>query len=206
MALSLWKGWGVRILLVEDHPIVRLGLRAAIEAEPDLTVAGEAATVEDGARAARELAPDLVILALRLEGELRGPELCREIKRLPQPPAVLVYTAFDSAADASASYLARADGFLHRRTASDLLLRSIRDTGAGRRVWVPREPVSEEGRSRPDPAAGLTPREHEVLGLILLRYSNAQIAERLQLRLPTVKTHVRGLLRKLGMSSRRELF
>jgi DNA-binding NarL/FixJ family response regulator len=196
----------VRILLVEDHPIVRLGLRTAIEAEPDMTVAGEAETAEDAVRAVARLRPDLVILALRLEGELSGPGVCREIKERPRPPAVLVYTAFDSAADASASYLAGADGFLHRRTAPDRLLGSIRDTHAGRRVWVPREQVAEPGAAGQDPAAELTPRERQVLGLILLRCSNVQIAERLGLRLPTVKTHVRGLLRKLGVRSRRDLF
>lgn len=196
----------MRILLVEDHPIVRLGLRAVIEGEPDMTVAGEAETAGDAVRAAEDLAPDLVILALRLEGELSGPALCRTLKARPDPPAVLVYTAFDSAADASASYLAGADGFLHRRTAPDRLLSSIRDTHAGRRVWVPREQVPHTGAVDPDLTAELTAREQEVLGLILLRCSNAQIADRLGLRLPTVKSHVRGLLRKLGASSRRELF
>lgn len=185
---------------------MRLGLRTAIAAEPDMAVAGEAETAADALRAADETAPDLVILALRLEGELSGPDVCRELKQRPRPPAVLVYTAFDSAADASASYLAGADGFLHRRTAPDRLLRSIRDTGAGRRVWVPREQVGDGQDAAPDPASRLTRREREVLGLILLRCSNAQIAERLGLALPTVKTHVRGLLRKLGAASRRELF
>jgi DNA-binding NarL/FixJ family response regulator len=197
----------MRILLVEDHPIVRLGLRTAIEAEPDMTVVGEAETAEDAVRGVARLAPDLVILALRLEGERSGPDVCRALKARPGPPAVLVYTAFDSAADASASYLAGADGFLHRRTAPGRLLSSIRDTYAGRRVWVPREQVPNGGDAAvPDVSAELTARESEVLGLILLRYSNAQIAERLGLRLPTVKTHVRGLLRKLGVRSRRELF
>jgi DNA-binding NarL/FixJ family response regulator len=196
----------VRILLVEDHPIVRLGLRTAIEAEPDMTVAGEAETPEEAVRAVAELRPDLVILALRLEGERSGPEVCRALKARPRPPAVLVYTAFDSAADASASYLAGADGFLHRRTAPDRLLTSIRDTHAGRRVWVPREQVPAGSAPGADPSAELTAREREVLGLILLRCSNAEIAERLGLRLPTVKSHVRGLLRKLGARSRRELF
>ncbi len=197
----------MRILLVEDHPIVRLGLKAAIETQPDMRVVGEAETAADGARAARALRPAVVVLALRLEGELCGPDLCREIKRAARPPAVLVYTAFDSAADASASYLAGADGFLHRRTAPDRLLTSIRDTHAGRRVWVPREhPGESPTTATSPPSARLTPREHEVLGLILLRNTNAQIAERLSLALPTVKTHVRGVLRKLGAGSRRDLF
>lgn len=197
----------MRILLVEDHPIVRLGLRAAVEAEPDMKIVGEVGAVAEAIRAVHVLRPDVVILALRLEGELRGPEVCRVVKRLPEPPAVLVYTAFDSAADASACFLAGADAFVHRRTDRRQLVTSIRDTYRGRRVWMPQgAPAEGAARARQHGAPGLTPREEEVLGLLLLRYTNAQIGETLQLRLPTVKTHVRGLLRKLGIASRRDLF
>ncbi|WP_405721072.1 response regulator [Streptomyces sp. NBC_00046] len=200
-------GAEMRILLVEDHPIVRLGLRAAVEMEPDMTIVGEAGTVADAIAAAHALTPSVLILALRLEGELRGAEVCRVVKRLPQPPAVLVYTAFDSAADASTCFLAGADAFVHRRTDRRQLITSIRDTYRGRRVWMPSAaPAEGAARARPRGAPGLTPREEEVLGLMLLRYSNAQIGETLQLQLPTVKTHVRGLLRKLGLASRRDLF
>lgn len=197
-----------RILLVEDHPIVRLGLKTVIDAQPDMTVAGEAETIAEAVQLARDLAPDLVILALRLEGELRGIEICREIKNLPQAPAVLVYSSFNRSEDVSASFLAGSDSFVYKGAASARLLDSVRDTLAGERVWLtgvePKDQSSRLQRSVED--SGLTAREREVLGFMLQRYTNSAIADELYIELPTVKTHVRSILRKLGLSSRRELF
>jgi two-component system response regulator DevR len=197
-----------QIMLVEDHPIVRLGIKTVVEAQPDMTVTGEAETIAEAVPLARALAPDLVILALRLEGELRGIEVCREIKNLPQAPAVLVYSSFNRGEDVSASFLAGSDSFVYKGAPSARLLASVRDTLAGQRVWVTGvEPKDQSSRLRRSvEASGLTTREREVLGFMLQRYTNSAIADELYIELPTVKTHVRGILRKLGLSSRRELF
>lgn len=197
-----------RIVLVEDHPIVRLGLRTALDSQPDLTVAGEAETVAGAVPLTRSLSPDLVILALRIEGELRGIELCREIKNLPAAPAVLVYSSFNRTQDVSASFLSGADSFVFKGASSERLLAGVRDTLAGKRVWVTGT-EAERRRSqlkRSIDAAGLTPREHEVLGLMVQHYRNSAIAGELHIELPTVKTHVSNILRKLGLTSRRDLF
>lgn len=196
-----------RILLVEDHPIARLGLMTVIEAQPDMTVVGEAATVADAAASAEALAPALVILALRLEGELHGIELCREIKNLPTAPAVLIYSSFNSSEDVSASFLSGADGFVHKGAEPGRLLSGIRDVRADRPVWVTGETVEQSMQLRRAVAgSGLTRREREVLGFMLQHFTNSQIAGELFIELTTVKTHVSSVLRKLGKQSRRDLF
>jgi two-component system response regulator DevR len=198
----------LRITLVEDHPIVRLGLKTVIDAQPDMTVVGEAETVADGIRRAADDGPDLVILALRLQGELRGIELCREIKNLPRAPAVLIYSSFNSSEDLSSSFLSGADGFVHKGADFERLLASVRAAHAGRRPWVPGAEAKEQGArlGHAVEESGLTPRELQVLGFMLQHLTNSDIAKELYVELSTVKTHVSSILRKLGLSSRRELF
>jgi two-component system response regulator DevR len=196
----------LRIMLVEDHPIVRLGLKTIIDAQPDMTVISEAETVADGVRLATTGDPDLVILALRLQGELRGIELCREIKNLPRAPTVLVYSSFNSSKDLSSSFLSGADGFVHKGTASERLLSSVRAAHAGKRPWVSGVEAKGQSARLPVEESSLTPREQEVLGFMLQHFTNSEIAKELYVELPTIKTHVSSILRKLGLSSRRELF
>lgn len=198
----------LQILVVEDHPVVRYGLKSVIDAQPDMMVVAEAATVADAVREAEVSRPDLVILALRLEGRLDGIELCRDLRGGPRSPFVLVYTAFNSTANVSACYLAGADGFVFKGSPTGRLLSSIRDLRDGQRVWV----MGRESQDQVDTLekvveeSGLTTREHEVLGFILQHLSNAEIANELVIELSTVKTHVRNILNKLNVSSRRDLF
>ncbi|SFC98270.1 response regulator [Streptomyces aidingensis] len=194
----------VRVMLVEDHPVVRLGLRTVIETQADLRVVAEAASAAEALRLARERRPELVVLALRLEGAFQGAEICRSVKRLPQPPPVLVYTAYNAPEQVTASFFAGADGFLYKGGSSASLLTAIRAVRQGQRVW---QPLTGEvpGGPGPEAAPALTAREREVLGLMLLHRSNRQIADALHLELSTVKSHVRGVLRKLGIATRREL-
>lgn len=194
------------IVLVDDHPVVRLGLRAVLAEEPDLAVVAEATRVEDAVRAVDLQRPDLVVLDVRLEGRPSGPDLCRTLKGSPARPAVLVLTARAAAEEITAMYLAGADSFVDQTTPAAELVASVRATLDGRRVWVPRPRPSA---ARPREGAGphrLTPREREVLGLLLQRRTNAEIADVLHLGLPTVKTHVSAVLRKLGLTRRHDLF
>lgn len=197
----------VRVLLVEDHPVVRLGLRTILAAQPDgfeLDEAEEAATCLQ----LLERGPALVLMPLRLEGELKGVELCREIKSRDPDVAVLIYTAYASREDASTAYLSGADSFLYKGAPETRLLDAIRTTLAGGRVWAldrderQRLATFERGVA----SSGLTAREAEVLGFMLQRYTNAEIARELYIEVPTVKSHVSSILQKLGISSRRELF
>lgn len=197
----------VRVLLVEDHPIVLLGLRTVVTAQPDLEVVGEAGTAAEVMASTGELHPDLVVLPLRLEGELKGVELCREIKSACHA-RVLIYTSYNSGEDAAACLLSGADSFVYKGENSGRLLNSMRATATGRRVWLlGGENTEQSDRMRQLVAAsGLTRREQEVLGFMLQRFTNAQIANELFVELPTVKTHVSAILRKLGLRSRQELF
>ncbi|MBB4935027.1 NarL family two-component system response regulator LiaR [Lipingzhangella halophila] len=198
----------IEILLVEDHPLVRLGLRTVIDAQPDMRVVGESASADSAVAAAQELTPELVILPLRLEGELRGVELCRELKSARPAVRVLIYTSYNSAEDASASFLSGADSFVYKGEESARLLDTLRATAAGRRTWLLGVETQDQSARLEDAVerSGLTQREREVLGFMLQRFTNAQIANELFIELPTVKTHVRSILAKLGLRSRQELF
>jgi NarL family two-component system response regulator LiaR len=120
---------------------------------------------------------------------------------------VLVYTAFNSSKDMASSFLSGADGFVYKGAEFGRLLASVKDTCAGKRVWVPgvETTVQSSRLQRAVEESGLTPKEREVLGFMLQRFTNSQIAHELYVELPTVKTHVSHILRKLGLSSRYEL-
>lgn len=197
-----------RIVLVEDHPVVRLGLRTVIVAQPDMEVVGEADSVDSALALVRRLTPELVIVPLRLEGELLGVGLCRELKSLEKAPRVLIYSSYNSSEEASASFLSGADSFVHKGEDSTRLLETIRATVAGRRVWLlGAETMDETARLEEIVAQSeLTRREQEVLGFMLQRLTNAQIGNELFIELPTVKTHVSNILNKLGLQSRQDLF
>lgn len=198
----------IRILLVEDHPVVRLGLRTAISAQPDMEVINEADSPESAMSKCFDETPDLAIIPLRLGGEIRGIELCREIKTCPGAPYVLIYTFYNSREETSSSYLSGADSYLHKGEDTWHLLDAIRATSAGRKVWLLGTEASEQAAKLEEAVenSGLTRREREVLGFMLQRFTNAQIAKELFIELPTVKTHVSNILHKLGLSNRQELF
>ncbi|MDP8950948.1 MAG: response regulator transcription factor [Actinomycetota bacterium] len=197
----------MKLLLVEDHPTLRFGLKLLLDSAGDFEVVGEAENSVDAVRLAQELRPDLVILDLRL-GEGSGIEACREIKALPEPPRVLVFTAHASAEDVAGAVLAGADSYLHKGAQGAELLEAAERTHAGGRVWLMPAGDKEEAEIRLEKnslKAWLTPREKEVFALILKRRTNAEIAEELYISLYTVKNHVSSILRKLGLKSRREL-
>jgi two-component system, NarL family, response regulator DevR len=197
----------IRVMLVEDHPIVLLGLRTVVSTQPDMQLVAEAQTAEEVLSLTRGLRPDLVVLPLRLEGEPKGVEICREIKSTG-PARVLIYTSYNSGDDAAACLLSGADSFVYKGEDPARLLETMRATARGRRVWLlGGESRDESGRvKRLVESSGLTRREREVLGLVLQRRTNAEIAQELFLGLPTVKTHVSNILRKLGLRRRQELF
>jgi len=197
----------MRVVVADNHPAICFGLKEML-LRTDMRVVGESGNGEEVLRLVEELQPNLVILGLNLVGEMSVVEACRRIKALPNAPRVLVYTAYDFTDELSSSLLFEADGYLHKRACRDEILEAIRRTAAGERTWLPsdgtREPRSHLHAIHQ--GVRLTPKEREVLVLVMYGCSNGKIAEKLYLGLPTVKTHVRSILRKLGVSNRRELF
>lgn len=198
----------MRVLVVEDHPTMRFGVSSLLDLAGGLEVVGEAADAGGTLRLVDEVDPDVVLLDLRLRDGPSGIELCREIKGFPDPPRVLVYTAYNSEDDVSSALLSGADGFLHKGLDHELLPDALRRTCEGEQVWLlgsEIEEAKEQVLDAPE-ASLLTKREREVLTLVLKRYTNAEISEALSISLQTTKNHVSSILRKLGKHSRRELF
>ncbi|WP_042545120.1 response regulator [Leucobacter komagatae] len=198
----------LKIVLVEDHPIVRLGLATVLGAHDDLGVVAEAADPETAMEAVAKTSPDLVILPLRLGGVRGGLELCRELKSLERGPRVMMYTSYTGHTDAMLAFLSGADSFLTKDHPEGRLVETVRATGRGNRVWNDTADTGASARNIEERVRGaaLTGREQEVLGFMLQRFTNADIARELFVGVPTVKTHVSNVLQKLGIESRKALF
>ncbi|MGO1971919.1 MAG: response regulator transcription factor [Propionibacteriaceae bacterium] len=181
----------MRVLLIDDHPVMLHGLHAICAAAADLTVVGMAATETAATEAHHDLDPDVVVLPIRLGGTRRGIEICRWIKQRA-PTRVVFFTAFARPVDAVLAMLAGADALVPRTAPPDELIAAIHPTGT-------------DSRDDQSPSGILTAREQDVLHQVLEGRTNPEIADTLHLGLPTVKTHMRNILRKLDVSDRREL-
>jgi len=194
----------VRLLLVDDHEVIRRGLRGAVEDEPDLEVVGEAATVEAAALAIEELAPDVVVLDVRLP-DGNGVELCREMRSRNLDTRVLMLTSFAGDAYLEA-VIAGADGYLLKQSAADEIVSAIRRLARGERLIDGATQASVARRlreeARDDPLQRLTPQERRVLALIAEGLTNREIGERAGLSDRTIKNYVSVILTKLGMRHR----
>ncbi|GAA2226070.1 response regulator transcription factor [Streptomyces nogalater] len=200
----------VTVLLVDDEPLVRAGLRAVLEAQPDIEVTGEAA---DGAAViplVRQLRPDVVAMDVRMP-LMDGIEATRAVLRtVPDPPKILVVTTFEDDEFVYEALRAGADGFLLKRARPAEIVHAVRLAAAGDSLLFPasvRRLAARYGDGgRPARAtlerARLTEREAEVLRLMARGLSNAEIAARLVVSAETVKSHVSAVLAKLGARDR----
>ncbi|MEU1390101.1 MULTISPECIES: response regulator transcription factor [unclassified Nonomuraea] len=190
----------IRIVLVDDHPVVRSGLRAMLAGQPDFDLVGEAATGQEGVRLAATLAPDVVLMDLRLGTGMHGSEATRRIVAL-DGPRVLVLTTFDTDADIVAAIESGATGYLLKDAPSEDLHAAIRSAAAGASALAPSVAARLLGRVRA-PDATLSPRELEVLGHVAAGLSNRQISKVMFLSETTVKTHLAHIYTKLDVDSR----
>jgi len=197
-----------RVVLVDDHDVVRAGLRALLDNENDLDVVGEAGTVEEAIRRVGLVDPDIVIMDLRLP-DGSGIDACREIKsRWPQTH-VLILTSYaddDALIDA---YSAGASGYVLKRVDAVGLIDAIHSVGNGERVFGEVFDSALSARIRSGGDSGkrldlLSPQERKVLDLVALGKSNKQIAQEMYLSDKTVKNYVSHILAKLGLASRTE--
>ena len=198
----------VRVLLVDDEPLVRSGLRAIIESEADLTVVGEAGDGASAISEARRLRPDVVLMDVRMP-DVDGITATRRLTGAGDRPVVLVVTTFENDDYVYDALLAGAQGFLLKRTAADDVVHAIRTVHRSESLLFPsavRTLVAGREPAAPNPAAAalgrLSEREQEVLRLMASGLSNAEIAAELFLGVETVKTHVRSILTKLDVRDR----
>lgn len=190
----------VRVLLIDDHPVVRAGLRAIIEAR-GFTVVGEASTGEEALVTASELNPDVVLCDLRMGEGMDGVATTAALRRMPRAPAVLILTTFDHDAQIIRAVEAGAAGYLLKDVDNDTIARAIVDAAAGAMVLTPGGDERLLAALRA-PRITLTDRERDVLLLVDEGAANKEIAARLFISESTVKTHIVHLLEKLGVTSR----
>jgi DNA-binding NarL/FixJ family response regulator len=191
----------VRLLLADDHPVVRAGLRAVLDTEADFEVVGEAATAEAAVRRAAAGGVDVVLMDLQFGTGMHGSEATAAIGALPHGPRVLILTTYDTDADILAAVEAGAAGYLLKDAPPEELAAAVRTAAAGRSALAPAVAHRLMDRMR-TPAAALTKRELEVLQLVGDGLSNLQISKALFLSQATVKSHLVHIYAKLGVDSR----
>ncbi|ATO12590.1 DNA-binding response regulator [Micromonospora sp. WMMA2032] len=191
----------IRLLLADDHPVVRAGLRAVLETEPGLVVVAEAATAEDAVARAAGGDVDVVLMDLRFGAGMSGVEATAAITARPDGPRVLVVTTYDTDADTLPAIEAGAAGYLLKDAAPEELAAAVRTAAAGRTALAPAVADRLVNRLR-TPDTALTRRETEVLGLVADGLSNQAIGRRLHLTEGTVKSHLSRIYTKLRVQSR----
>jgi DNA-binding NarL/FixJ family response regulator len=197
-----------RVFLLDDHEIVRAGVRSLIDAEDDLEVVGEASTAEQALSRIPALKPDVAVLDVRLE-DSDGVTVCREIKSRMPELGCLMLTSFADDEALFAAIMAGASGYVLKQIRGGDLLGAIRRVGAGESLIDPSltRRVMDRLRSGPDEderIARLTPQERKILDLVAEGKTNRQIGESLFLAEKTVKNYVSNMLAKLGMQRRTE--
>lgn len=191
----------ISVLLVDDHLVVRAGLRALLNSQPDIEVIGEVDTGEDAVVMAAEHSPDVVMMDLALGAGIDGATAIRRIRADRPDQPVLVFTTYDTDADVVRALDAGAIGYLLKDSAPQDIFGAIRDAVAGRSVLSP--PVASrvlDRMRRPDQA--LTAREAELLSLLAEGLTNKELGKRLFISQATVKTHLAHIYAKLGVDSR----
>jgi two-component system response regulator NreC len=200
----------VDVVLADDHGVLRGGLRALLNAEDDLKVIGEAASGDEALRLVPELQPDIVLLDLNMPGP-GGIEVTRRLRELVPETRVLVLTVHEDEGLLREAIDSGASGYIIKRAVESELINAIRAVARGEMYIHPsmtRALLNKPTRREQAPSGAqesLTPRETDVLRLIVLGYTNRQAAEELGLSVRTVETHRANLMGKLGLKSRVEL-
>jgi DNA-binding NarL/FixJ family response regulator len=204
----------VRVLVADDHDLVRTGLRMILDAQPDIDVVGEAANGREAVVLARRLRPDVCLFDIRMPA-LDGIEATRQLAGpdVDDPLAIVVVTTFDLDEYVHGALKAGARGFLLKDAGPALLVQAIRAAANGDALIAPSVTVRllatfsrpPAGRPSAQPIEPLTQREEEVLATVARGRTNAEIADELHISLSTVKAHIASLMTKLGVRNRVEL-
>ncbi len=198
----------MRILLADDHAIVRRGLQLVLSLEKDLEIVGEASTGADAVRLALQLAPNLVLMDLKMPG-LGGAAATREIKQASPQTRVLILTGIDVSAEIVLALQAGADGYVLKQVEPEELIRAIRIVGAGEAFLQPAvtkrlldQVLAAPGRAEAREHPPLTPRECEVLRLMATSATYREIAAQLFVTEETIRSHSKSILAKLEQPNR----
>jgi DNA-binding NarL/FixJ family response regulator len=202
-----------RVLIADDDHLMRAGLVELLADEPEIEIVGQAATGREAVEQTRQLAPDVVLMDVRMP-DLDGIGATRELAQAAPAARVLILTTFEQDDYVFGALRAGASGFLLKRTRPEELIAAVHTIAAGEALLSPSvtRRVIDRMAQRPTPELadqakldGLTPREREVLQLIARGYMYKEIAARLHLSVKTVESHVSNVLRKLQLSTRHEL-
>ena len=191
----------IRLVLVDDHPVVRAGVRALLEGQDDLSVVGEAADADGAVHTVRQTHPDVVLMDLNLGTGRGGADATAAVRALFDPPQVLVLTTYDTEADILAAVEAGAAGYLLKDAPPEELFRAIHGTARGETVLAPAVAATLVRRaSSPEPT--LSDREVEIVELLAQGMANKEMAKRLLVSQATVKSHLSHIYVKLGVDTR----
>lgn len=191
----------IRILIADDHPVVRAGLRAVLDTAVGIDVVGEASTPDDAVALAAAVDPDLVLMDLQFGGDRTGADATAQIRSVDAAPYVLVLTNYDSDGDILGAIEAGASGYLLKDAPPAELVAAVRAAAAGESALAPAVAARLMERLRA-PRVSLSAREIEVLRLVADGASNADVATRLHISDATVKSHLVHVFSKLGVASR----
>ena len=188
----------LRVLVVDDHFVVRMGLVSLVNTEPDLIVVGEADDGEQAIALYQKLQPDLVLMDLRMPGK-SGPEATTHIRRLADKARILILSAFDGDEEIHGALAAGAQGYVLKSATGEELIPAIRAVAAGKR-WIPHN-IASRLKSR-NLFEQLTPRETSVLREVANGLSNKELADTLGITEHTAKDHLKSILAKLRVADR----
>jgi two-component system, NarL family, response regulator DevR len=196
----------IRVFLLDDHELVRRGIRDLLEQEPDLQVVGEAGTAQDAKARIPALRPHVAILDARLP-DGSGIDVCRDIRSVDPSIRALILTSYDDDEALFAAIMAGAAGYLLKQVRGSDLVSAVRLVAGGQSLLDPAvtQRVIErirQGPQQPDELKSLTDQEHRILELVAEGLTNRQIAERMYLAEKTVKNYVSSILAKLGLERR----
>lgn len=199
-------GRQLTVVVVDDHAVVRSGLKALIDSAPDLKIVGEAETGRVGVQEATRLSPDVAVMDLRLP-DMSGIDACHEIVTRAPDVSVLILTSFADRAAVRAAATAGASGYLLKQVAALDLVDTIRRVASGEEAFVTDQGVmgAEQAEEETDPLfTRLSPQERVIAGHIAAGLTNREIAEEMYLAEKTVKNYVSHLLTKMGFTRRSE--
>ena len=190
----------VRLMIVDDHPVVRVGLASVLSTQPDIDVVGSASSGPEALALLETITPDLILMDLRMPG-MTGLEAIRAINLRPEPPRILVLTSFDTDEDIYQAVGAGAQGYVLKDAPQDRLLEAIHLVHARKRYF----PADIAARLTERMArSNLTPREHQVLQLVAKGLTNKEIGRAFGISDNTARNHVNSIIEKLEVSDRTE--